>query len=79
MSFDSGQLHLNRFLVHYICHTKISNFVENFELSIVQFESIQVLDLLSSKPILDFESGMASGRSIRVFGLKLVLLGLFIA
>ena len=63
-NFDSGRVWVNRFLVQYACHAKISKFVENFELDMVQFESIWVSGPLLGESISDTGSGMGPGRSV---------------
>ena len=70
--FGSGRFQINQFLVKYACHTKTSNFVENFGSGMVQFGSIRILGPLLGEHI----SGMGPGYSVRVSGLGLVLPGL---
>ena len=62
MNFGLDQVRANRFLVQYTCHAKISNSVENFESSMVQFESIQISGLLANKHISNVESDMSLDR-----------------
>ena len=63
-------------MVKYACHTKTSNFVENFGSGMVWFESIRILDLLSREHILDVGSGIGSGHLVEVSGIRSTLPGL---
>ena len=51
----------------------MNNFIGNFGLGMVWFESIWVSDLLSSEPISDVMSGVGPGYSVRVSGLGSIL------
>ena len=73
VSFGSGGLWANRFLVQYSYHAKISNFAKIFGSGIVQFESIRVSGSLLDEPISDVGSGMGSDRSVRISGVESIL------
>ena len=71
VNFGSGRCQANQFLVQYICYAKTSDFVENFEFSMIQFGSI--LGLLLGEYSLDvglgcgfesFDSGFRSQVSL---------------
>ena len=48
MNFGLDRFQINRYLVEYECHAKISNFVQKFRSDTVQFGSIRVLGELIS-------------------------------
>ena len=75
MNFGLGRLRINRFLVQYDCHAKISSFVEKFSSGMVKFEPIRFSTLLLGEPILTIGQDISLGRLIRVSGLVLVLSG----
>ena len=57
MDFDSGRFRVNQFLVQYVCHANICNFLENFGSDMVWFGSIWVSGPLLGEPISDAGSG----------------------
>ena len=57
----------------YARHAKTSNFVENFESSMVRFGSIQVSGPLSGEHISGVRSDMGLGHSVRASNLGSVL------
>jgi len=77
--FGSSRFRVNQFLVKYGCHAKTSNFVENFESSMVWFSSIRISGALSGEHISGVGSGMGLGRSVRTSGLGSVFSGLVVA
>ena len=58
MNFSPDRLRVNRFLVRYACHAKISNFLETFGSSVVRLGSIPVSGPLLGEPISDVGSGI---------------------